>query len=153
MKDRIKRDQFNNSEDRICTEKNFLKREKETHERTKKYRTWKCIRCDEPVWTRQCPVRGKNWTNCGKPGQIVRICRSHKPTDHIHGDETTNSAEEESWMPQQIHLTRQSINSMQTNHRDGNDFYTTTILVSKRPKKTHHRQRITSIANTTTSLH
>ena len=61
-------------------------------------------------------------------------------------DKTASSSEEDHWMPQWIHLIKQSMNAMTTNRGDGDEFFTVTLLVN------YVRQRITSMPNTTTQL-
>ena len=112
------------------------KRKIEEKERPKKFQSRECMRCGAPGWskTHECPAKGKKCAKCGKIGHFAKKCRSDKSVNHIR-DEAASSAEEDDWMPSNIHLIKQSINAMNPRRSDGQQFYTTTLLVNNRPIK------------------
>ena len=116
-------------------DKRKLAKKKQT-ERYPKTRRLDCNKCGAPNWSKQheCPARGKKCAKCGKLGHYAKCCRSMRKINHI-ADEEAESADEDDWIPDKIHLIQQKINSVGTTNKNGNPFYTKTLLVNNRPIK------------------
>ena len=117
-------------------DKRKLAKNKEQTERYPKTRRLDCNKCGAPNWSKQheCPARGKKCAKCGKLGHYAKCCRSMRKINHI-ADEEAESADEDDWIPDKIHLIQQKINSVGTTNKNGNPFYTETLLVNNRPIK------------------
>ena len=117
-------------------DKRKLAKNKEQTERYPKTRRLDCNKCGAPNWSKQheCPARGKKCAKCGKLGHYAKCCRSMRKINHI-ADEEAESADEDDWIPDKIHLIQQKINSVGTANKNGNPFYTKTLLVNNRPIK------------------
>ena len=92
-----------------------------------------CMRREAPGWTElhDCPTKSKQCSNFNKTGHFSNVCRSRKNTNHVKDDEATSTAEDNNWLAQNIHLTKQTNNSTKARCGSGQPFYTTTLLLTK----------------------
>ena len=115
--------------------------QKPEKERQNKFRKVDCIRCGAPNWNKShdCPAKAKKWLNCGKFGHYARLCRSKQNTDrrikHIQQDSEASSAKEDNWTPNKIHSINNTVHSTRQLSKDGQPFFTVTVLVNNRSIK------------------
>ena len=81
----------------------------------------------------------KKCLNCGKICHYARLCRSKQNKDrrikHIQQDSEATSAEQDNWTPSKIHSINNTVHSTRQIYKDGQPFFTVTVLVNNRPIK------------------
>ena len=100
-----------------------------------------CIRCGASNWKKShdCPAMTRKCLNCGQTGHYANLFRSKQKTDrrikHIQQDSGATSAEEDNWTPNKIYSINNTVHSTRQISKDGQPFFTVTILVNCRPIK------------------
>ena len=115
--------------------------QKPEREKQNKFRKVDCIKCGAPNWNKShdCPAKTKKCLICGKIGHYARLCRSKQYSDrrikHIQRDSEATSAEEDNWTPNKIHSINKTVHSTKQISKDGQPFFTVTVLVNNRQIK------------------
>ena len=115
--------------------------QKPEKEKQNKFRKIDCSQCGVPNWNKSydCPSKTKKCLNCGKICHYARQCRPKQYSDrrikHIQQDSEATSAEEANWTPKKIHSINKTVHSTKQRSKDGQPFFTVTVLVNNRPIK------------------